>query len=109
MSDDQSLAEHDDLVAAGLYDPAADDAAARLELLTYLTEEVGASIPELVQAQEEGVLVSFPAIRSLRPSDIPFWLICPFCPCSIASNLNPYHLAKTSRNFSPKSPPQKKD
>ena len=66
MSDDQSLAEYDDLVAAGLYDPAAPDAAARLELLTYLTDEVGASIPELVQAQEEGVLVSFPAIRRLR-------------------------------------------
>jgi class 3 adenylate cyclase len=66
VSDDQSLAEHDDLVAAGLYDPAAPDAAARLELLTYLTDEVGASIPELVQAQEEGVLVSFPAIRRLR-------------------------------------------
>ena len=66
MSEDQSLAEYDDLVAAGLYDPAAPDAAARLELLTYLTDEVGASIPELVQAQEEGVLVSFPAIRRLR-------------------------------------------
>jgi class 3 adenylate cyclase len=66
VSEDQSLAEYDDLVAAGLYDPAAPDAAARLELLTYLTDEVGASIPELVQAQEEGVLVSFPAIRRLR-------------------------------------------
>ena len=60
VSDDQSLPSTYDLVAAGLYDPAAPDAAARLELLTYLTDEVGASIPELVQAQEEGVLVSFP-------------------------------------------------
>jgi class 3 adenylate cyclase len=59
--------DHDDLIAAGLYDPRADDAVARLDLLTYLTDEVGASIPELVQAQEEGGLVSFAAIRSLRP------------------------------------------
>lgn len=58
--------DHDDLVAAGLYDPAAPGASARLELLIYLTDEVGASIPELVQAQEEGGLVSFAAIRSLR-------------------------------------------
>jgi adenylate cyclase len=36
-------------------------------LLTYLTDEVGASIPELVQANEEGGLVSLAAIRSLRP------------------------------------------
>jgi class 3 adenylate cyclase len=74
VTDDRSLAEHDDLVAAGLYDPAAPEADARLELLTYLTDEVGASIPELVQAQEEGVLVSFPAIRSLR-SDGERWTL----------------------------------
>jgi adenylate cyclase len=67
VSDDQLAAEHDDLIAAGLYDPHAADAVARLDLLTYLTDEVGASIPELVQAQEEGGLVSFAAIRSLRP------------------------------------------
>jgi adenylate cyclase len=67
VSDEQPAAEHDDLIAAGLYDPEAADAAARLELLTYLTDDVGASIPELVQAQEEGGLVSFAAIRSLRP------------------------------------------
>ncbi len=67
MSDDQLAAEYDDLVAAGLYDPDAPDAAVRLDLLTYLTDDVGASIPELVQAQEEGGLVSFAAIRSLRP------------------------------------------
>jgi adenylate cyclase len=74
VSEDPSVAEHDDLVAAGLYDPAAPEAAARLELLTYLTDEVGASIPELVQAQEEGVLVSFPALRALR-SDGERWTL----------------------------------
>ena len=65
MSDDASE-EHDDLVAAGLYDPSADDAAERLALLTYLTDEIGASIPELVQAEEVGGLLSFAAVRSLR-------------------------------------------
>ena len=54
--DDDALGEHDDLVAAGLYDPDAADAAERLALLTYLTDEIGASIPELVQAEEEGGL-----------------------------------------------------
>ena len=67
MNEDEPATDQDDLVAAGLYDPDAADAAARLELLTYLTDEVGASIPELVQAQEERGLVSFAAIRSLRP------------------------------------------
>ena len=64
-ADDGSF-EREDLIAAGLYDPDAPDAAARLELLTYLTDEIGASIPELVQASEEGGLLSFSAIRSLR-------------------------------------------
>jgi len=59
-------AEYDDLIAAGLYDAAAPDAAARLALLVYLTEEIGASIPELVQAHEEGGLLSFAAVRRLR-------------------------------------------
>ena len=59
--------DHDDLIAAGLYDATAPDAAARLALLVYLTEEIGASIPELVQAHEEGGLMSFAAIRTLRP------------------------------------------
>jgi adenylate cyclase len=67
VNDDEPATDQDDLVAAGLYDPDAADAAARLDLLTYLTDDVGASIPELVQAQEEGGLVSFAAIRSLRP------------------------------------------
>ena len=66
MSADE-LADHDDLIAAGLLDPDAVDAQARLALLTYLTDEIGASIPELVQAHEEGQLLTFAAIRSLRP------------------------------------------
>jgi class 3 adenylate cyclase len=61
--------EHDDFVASGLYDPAAADAPARLALLVYLTDEVGASIPELVQANEEGGLMSFAAVRALRPDE----------------------------------------
>ena len=65
--DDAEFEDQDDLIAAGLYDPAAADAADRLALLTYLTDEIGASIPELVQANEEGGLMSFAAIRSLRP------------------------------------------
>ena len=59
--------DHDDLIAAGLYDPTAADAAARLALLVFLTDEIGASIPELVQAHEEGGLLSFAAFRTLRP------------------------------------------
>jgi class 3 adenylate cyclase len=66
-SGDQDFGDHDDLIAAGLLDPEAADADARLGLLTYLTDEIGASIPELVQALEEGGLTSFAAIRSLRP------------------------------------------
>jgi class 3 adenylate cyclase len=73
MSDDESSADdsladdQEDLEAAGLYDPCAADAAERLALLTYLTDEIGASIPEIVQAEEVGGLVSFAAVRSLRP------------------------------------------
>jgi len=70
VTDDDSFADEDDrddLIAAGLYDPAAPDAASVLALLRYLVDEVGASIPELVQAQEEGELMSFAAIRTLRP------------------------------------------
>ena len=37
-------------IAAGLYDPEADEADVRLAVLTFLTEEVGASIPEIVRA-----------------------------------------------------------
>ena len=61
--------DRDDFVAAGLYDPAAPDADARLALLVYLVEEIGASIPEIVQAHEEGGILSFAAVRSLRPDE----------------------------------------
>jgi class 3 adenylate cyclase len=57
----------DIFMAAGLYDPDAPDAAARLALLTFLVDEVGASIPEIVQAEEEDRLVSMAAFRSIRP------------------------------------------
>ncbi|HET9728238.1 MAG TPA: adenylate cyclase regulatory domain-containing protein [Acidimicrobiia bacterium] len=56
----------DDFVAAGLYDPDSPNAAAQLELLEYLTDEVGASIPEIVMATESGGLMSFAAFRRLR-------------------------------------------
>jgi class 3 adenylate cyclase len=61
------VSEHlDDLVAAGLYDPDDPLADDRLELFVFLLDEVGASIPELVQADEQGGLYSFAAFRSLR-------------------------------------------
>jgi class 3 adenylate cyclase len=69
---DDALDDHDDrddFVAAGLYDPTAPDAPARLALLEYLVDEVGASIPEIVQAHEEGALLSFAAVRTLRPPE----------------------------------------
>jgi class 3 adenylate cyclase len=56
----------DDLVDAGLYDPAAPDAPQRLELLEYLVS-LGISIPELAMADAEDRLVSLAAIRTLRP------------------------------------------
>jgi class 3 adenylate cyclase len=68
MTFDDGLGDNDDLIASGLYDPAAHDAVERLALLTYLTDEIGASIPEIVQAQESGGLIAFAAVRSLRPS-----------------------------------------
>jgi len=58
-------ADHiDDLVAAGLYDPDAADAPARLELLEYLLD-LGVSIPEM--ARSEHGLLSLAAFRSVRP------------------------------------------
>jgi class 3 adenylate cyclase len=61
------VSEHvDDLVAAGLYDPDDPLAEARLALFVFLLDEVGASIPELVQADEQGGLLSFAAFRSIR-------------------------------------------
>jgi len=56
----------DDLVAAGLYRPDDPLASERLELFVFLLDEIGASIPELVQADEQGGLLSFAAFRSLR-------------------------------------------
>jgi class 3 adenylate cyclase len=61
------LDDAEDFAVAGLFDPAAANAASVLALLRYLVDEVGASIPELVQAQEEGGLMSFAAVRTLRP------------------------------------------
>ena len=55
----------DDYVTAGLYNPETDSEAI-LELLDFLTDEVGASLPEIVQAHEQGGLFSFAAFRRLR-------------------------------------------
>lgn len=58
----------DDFVASGLLkDPHGPNAAAEIELLDYLVNEVGASIPELVQSAEQGGILSFAAFRALRP------------------------------------------
>src|SRR5690606_5054655 len=54
----------DDFIAAGLYDPDAPDAAQRLALLEYLVD-IGASIPEIVQASAEGGILSMAAFRTL--------------------------------------------
>jgi len=55
----------EDFLAAGVYDPDAPDAAAWLELLDFLVEEVGASIPEIVHACEHGGEFSLGAFRTL--------------------------------------------
>lgn len=67
-SDDAGLADGNaaDLEAAGLYDPLAPGAAELLDLLDYLVDDVGASLPELVQVAEQGGLLSFAAFRSLQ-------------------------------------------
>ena len=57
--------QYEDYVTAGLYDPETDPAS-MLELLDFLTDEVGASLPEIVQAHEQGGLFSFAAFRRLR-------------------------------------------
>ena len=59
--------EHEHFVDAGLYDPDAPDAEARLAVLEFLTDEVGASIPEIVQALEENRVLSMAAFRTIRP------------------------------------------
>jgi adenylate cyclase len=63
---DDASSNVDDLVAAGLYDPDAPGAQARLELLEYLLD-LGVSIPEMAGA-EHGLL-SLAAFRSVRPED----------------------------------------
>lgn len=60
------MSDVDDFMAAGLYDPEAVDAEARLALLRYLADEIGASIPEIVQTHEDGGILSFAAFRTLR-------------------------------------------
>ena len=61
------MSEHiEDLVTAGLYDPDDPAAVERLELFVFLLDEIGASIPELVQADEQGGVLSFAAFRTLR-------------------------------------------
>jgi class 3 adenylate cyclase len=61
------MSDVDDFEAAGLYDPDATDAALRLEVLRFFTDDVGASIPEIVQALEEDRLLSMAAFRTIRP------------------------------------------
>ena len=61
------MSDIEDFIAAGLYDPDHPEAAEHLALLQFLADEMGASIPELVQAYEEQTLVSMSAFRSLRP------------------------------------------
>jgi class 3 adenylate cyclase len=56
----------DDFIAAGLYDPDAPDARERLEVLEYLHRVVGASIPEIVEAEQEDRLLSTAALLPLR-------------------------------------------
>ena len=76
MTDDalDDFDDSEDFVAAGLFDPNAANAASMLALLRYLVDEIGASIPELVQAHEEGGLMSFAAVRSIR-SDEARWTL----------------------------------
>jgi class 3 adenylate cyclase len=62
-----SAGDEQDFEAAGLYDPSAVDAGVRLELLRFLADDVGASIPEIVQAEEEDRLLSMAAFRAIRP------------------------------------------
>lgn len=64
MSDDGRVPT-DDLIAAGLYDPSAPDAAERLELLTYVLE-MGSTLDELVAADAAGRLVAAAADAHLR-------------------------------------------
>ena len=66
MSDGEGESEHiEDFVAAGVYDPEGPHAAAWLELLDFLVDEVGASLPEIVHAREHGGELSLGAFRTL--------------------------------------------
>jgi class 3 adenylate cyclase len=60
------MSDLDDLVAAGVYDPEAADAPARLALLEYLLG-LGISLPEIARADEEQRLLSLAALHALRP------------------------------------------
>ena len=53
-------------IEAGLYDPAAIEAAERLELLTFLTEQ-GCSLEEMVAAHGKGRLFALAGDRLIRP------------------------------------------
>jgi class 3 adenylate cyclase len=66
VSDDGAIIEPEMLRAAGLYDPDAPDAIARLALLEYLLA-LGLSVPELVQAHDEQRIMSVAALNRLRP------------------------------------------
>jgi class 3 adenylate cyclase len=55
----------EDFIAAGLYDPDAPDGDAVLELLEYLADEVGASIPEILHAREHHGAFSLGAFHTL--------------------------------------------
>lgn len=57
MSDDDPHPSVDALVAAGLYDPGAEDAGDRLDLLAYLLDQ-GCTVDDLVRADAEGRLLS---------------------------------------------------
>jgi class 3 adenylate cyclase len=70
---DGAIAEHETLTHAGLYDPEAPDAAARLALLEYLLA-LGLSVPELVQADDEQRILSVAALNRLRPEGERFTL-----------------------------------
>ncbi len=68
--------EHlEDFLAAGVYDPDAPDADARLELLDFLVDEVGASLPEIVHACEHAGELSLGAFRRLSAGRDRFTLL----------------------------------
>jgi class 3 adenylate cyclase len=86
------MSEYDDLIAAGIYDPAAPDAGAQLELLLFLLDEIGASLPEVVQAHEEERILSFAAFRQLRPTER-----CTFTEAAERAGIDPQFAARIWR------------